>query len=530
MTTALRGGRRAGAHRLRRPGRASITLLTATALLVPTLLGTGSSTTLSASSSLTFAATADARVSEARASTNYGTATTLRVAFASGDSERSYLKFSVNGITGSVTSAKLRLYVTDTSANGGSVYPVAGTWTETGITWSNAPPIAGTALSTASAPVSGTWVEWDLRTSITRDGTYSFALAGGSADAATYFSREAATKPHLLITQSTGTPPTAAFTASPTSGTAPLTVQFTDTSTGSPTSWAWDFDNNGTVDSTAQNPSFTYAAAGTYTVSLTVRHASGSDSDTRPGLIVVDPAPTPTPTPIPTPTPTAPPTPPPSVLTFVPTADAQVSQTFPTTNYGTSATLRVRAAPDTFRSYLRFTLTDVRGWVQSAKLRLYVVDPSPDGGTVYSVGNNWSETGTGAITWSNAPPVDGIPLASARAGTIGGWAEFDVAATVSGDGTYSFALTGTLTDSVFYSSREGANPPQLVVTISDPPPLAADFSASPTSGPAPLAVRFTDTSTGSPTSWSWDFDDDGTIDSTSQNPTFTYDSPGTYSV
>jgi hypothetical protein len=45
-----------------------------------------------------------------------------------------------------------------------------------------------------------------------------------------------------------GVAPTASFSASPTSGTAPLTVQFTDTSTGGPTSWEWDFQNDGTVD------------------------------------------------------------------------------------------------------------------------------------------------------------------------------------------------------------------------------------------------------------------------------------------
>ncbi len=63
------------------------------------------------------------------------------------------------------------------------------------------------------------------------------------------------------------------FTAVPTSGVRPLTVQFTDTSSGSPTAWAWDFDNNGTVDSTQQNPTHTYTVAGTYTVKLTATNA-----------------------------------------------------------------------------------------------------------------------------------------------------------------------------------------------------------------------------------------------------------------
>lgn len=75
------------------------------------------------------------------------------------------------------------------------------------------------------------------------------------------------------------TAPVASFTASPTSGTAPLNVAFTDTSTGSPTSWAWDFGDGGT--STAQNPSHSYAAAGTYTAKLTATNSAGSSSATK---------------------------------------------------------------------------------------------------------------------------------------------------------------------------------------------------------------------------------------------------------
>ncbi|RKY11274.1 MAG: hypothetical protein DRP82_07660, partial [Planctomycetota bacterium] len=60
--------------------------------------------------------------------------------------------------------------------------------------------------------------------------------------------------------------------------------------------------------------------------------------------------------------------------------------------------------------------------------------------------------------------------------------------------------------------------------------LKADFEASPTQGTAPLTVNFADKSTGSPTSWEWDFNNDGTVDSTDQNPTYTYNDPGWYTV
>jgi PKD repeat protein len=56
----------------------------------------------------------------------------------------------------------------------------------------------------------------------------------------------------------------------------------------------------------------------------------------------------------------------------------------------------------------------------------------------------------------------------------------------------------------------------------------ANFSASPASGEAPLDVNFADGSTGNITSWEWDFDDGRK--STQQNPSCTYDIPGTYAV
>jgi len=54
-------------------------------------------------------------------------------------------------------------------------------------------------------------------------------------------------------------------------------VQFTDASTNNPTSWQWDFTNNGSFDSNLRNPQFAFPAAGTYAVRLVVANAGGSD-------------------------------------------------------------------------------------------------------------------------------------------------------------------------------------------------------------------------------------------------------------
>lgn len=68
----------------------------------------------------------------------------------------------------------------------------------------------------------------------------------------------------------------AAFSASPTSGKALLTVKFSDKSKGSPTSYVWNFGDKSI--STSRNPVHKYSKAGKYTVSLTVKNAAGSNT------------------------------------------------------------------------------------------------------------------------------------------------------------------------------------------------------------------------------------------------------------
>ncbi|SFM41835.1 PKD domain-containing protein, partial [Methanolobus profundi] len=80
---------------------------------------------------------------------------------------------------------------------------------------------------------------------------------------------------------------TADFSANVTSGDEPLTVQFTDASTNA-TEWAWDFDNDGTNDSAASDPIYTYSSAGTYTVVLTAINGTESDVQTKTNYITVN--------------------------------------------------------------------------------------------------------------------------------------------------------------------------------------------------------------------------------------------------
>ncbi len=81
---------------------------------------------------------------------------------------------------------------------------------------------------------------------------------------------------------------TADFSASPTSGRAPLTVQFTDESIGDVDTWSWTFGDGGT--SPDSDPQHTYTDSGTYSVTLEVDGTSGSDTLTRTSYINVLPA------------------------------------------------------------------------------------------------------------------------------------------------------------------------------------------------------------------------------------------------
>jgi len=86
--------------------------------------------------------------------------------------------------------------------------------------------------------------------------------------------------PSATIADVTPPVPVAGFTWLNDYPTSVLTVDFTDTSTNMPTSWLWDF-GDGVGTSTAQNPTYAYATAGHYDVTLTATNATGSDGDTQ---------------------------------------------------------------------------------------------------------------------------------------------------------------------------------------------------------------------------------------------------------
>jgi hypothetical protein len=151
-----------------------------------------------------------------------------------------------------------------------------------------------------------------------------------------------------------------------------------------------------------------------------------------------------------------------SALTFTPDADAYVRSNAPNENKGGAATIRnyVNGSTAT-HSYLRFAVSGLSGGVRSAKLRLYVVEPSLTGGAIYACADTaWSES---TITWATKPPTSGGSIARTGATAKGTWVEFDVTAAVSGNGAVTLVLRDGSSDTSWYSSKEGANRPRLVV-------------------------------------------------------------------
>ncbi len=292
--------------------------------------------------------------------------------------------------------------------------------------------------------------------------------------------------------------PVAAFSSDTTSGTAPLTVNFTDQSSGSPTSWSWDF-GDGNV-STAQNPSHTYEVVGTYTVSLTVSNDVGSDTVTQTDYVTVSEPGS--------------------------AAVATALEDLPVLGTVSGSYLDTHAA-DGVSEVITETLSDnhprkVTSWAEHQwRFDLPVGDQvTLTARASRSSGDDdfdfaWSTDGA---TWNTA-----FTVASATA------SDYSASLPTGTSGTVYVRVVDT-DRSWDRTSLDAVRVDALVFEIGGSTPTApvAAFSGTPTSGTVPLTVQFTDESTGVPTSWSWDFGDGTTA--TEASPSHTYQAVGTYTV
>src|SRR5437667_1805764 len=331
------------------------------------------------------------------------------------------------------------------------------------------------------------------------------------------------------ITVANGTLPTAAFTATPTSGPPGMTVQFTDQSTpgSSPiTSWSWTFGDGGT--STSQSPSHVYAAIGTYTVSLTVTSLVGPDVETKADYITAAAGP-----PIAdfSANPTSGTTP--LTVTFT---DHSVSGGTPITSWawdfgdgGVSTSQNPNHIYLVGGTYtVSLTATNSRGADTATKSNLIVATQTPVPPTAQFSGTPRSGNEPLAVQFTDQSTPGTSPITNRQ------WVFGDGATSSAQNPSHTYATAGNYTVILVVSSAVGSGREEkasYIQALVAPVAPTADFSGSPTSGIVPLQVQFTDQSlTGGAaiTSWSWNFGDGGT--STTQNPSHTYLVPGTYNV
>ena len=149
-------------------------------------------------------------------------------------------------------------------------------------------------------------------------------------------------------------------------------------------------------------------------------------------------------------------------FTFTAEADAHIVQASLSANKGTSGELLVSGGADTARiAYIRFSVSGIDAPVQNAKLQVFVTKGSSNGPAVHFADSSWEEAG---ITWDGQPTLLSGPMEKIGAVQENSWVEYNVTAAVTGNGTYTFALVADNEDAVTFSSREGIETPQLIVT------------------------------------------------------------------
>jgi hypothetical protein len=151
-----------------------------------------------AAATFTFTPSADSYVNESSPTTNYGTSTQFRVD--GSPIVRTYIRFNVQGLSGTITHVQLRVFANSSSSAGYTVGSVSNnTWTESTINYNNAPP-AGSPAGSSGAFGTGVWTTVDITSLVAGNGTINLALATTSSTAVSLASRESgANAPQLII-------------------------------------------------------------------------------------------------------------------------------------------------------------------------------------------------------------------------------------------------------------------------------------------------------------------------------------------
>jgi predicted outer membrane repeat protein len=426
---------------------------------------------------LNFAPSDDAYVRSDNVNSNYGSIDHIRLR-GTAAFYNSYLKFNLSNINGTVTSARLRLYSYDGTNDPNSVYLVSNNylststpWTQLGLKWNNAPAMGNLITTRTASIANNTWVEYDVTSAITMNGTYSFGLSSSTGTNSLYFNSLEATsgRPVLEVTFTSGsnTAPTISdvsdqtITANSATAALPFTIGDVETPAAnlqlsvSSSNTALVPNANLSLGGSGANRSITVTPVinqtGTTTITMTVSDGVLTASDSFVVNVTVGGGTT--------------------SLSFSPSDDAYVRSDNANSNYGSADHIRMRGTEAYYTSYLKFNLTGLTGTVTSARLRLYSYDGSNEGGSVYSVSNNylgtsspWLESG---LKWNNAPQMSGSPVVTRPTAIANNtWVEYDLTPVITGNGTYSFGLSIVGSNSLyFYSDEAASNRPVLEITV-----------------------------------------------------------------
>ena len=356
------------------------------------------------------------------------------------------------------------------------------------------------ASTVGGASTINTWA-WDFgdgNTSTAQNPSNSYAASGNynvqltvtTNDGCTHSVTIPVTVPASTTADFTGTNVCEGFAAN-----------FTDLSTGA-TAWAWDFGDGNT--STAQNPSHTYAAAGTYNVTLVASAGICTDNVTYPITIY----------PSPVANFNATPDCEGSATTF---ADASTGATSWSWDFGDGNTSTAQNPSNTYTT----------GGTYNVQLAVMSADGCVDTVIIAVV---VPEIPVADFTSNMGCP--GTPSAFTDISTVGGASTINTWAWDFGDGNTStaqnptnpYAAAGNYNVQLTVTTNDGCTH-SVTIAVTVPASTIADFTtANVCDG---FAASFTDISVGA-TAWAWDFGDGNT--STAQNPTHTYAAPGTYNV
>ena len=187
-------------------------------------------------------------------------------------------------------------------------------------------------------------------------------------------------------------------------------------------------------------------------------------------------------------------------IVFFPSDDATIVEGHPDVNYGLESTLQIDDDSGTYDSLLKFDLSEIdTSSVASATLRLFCMDGSDAGGIFGKTrGSNWKEA---SVTWNSAPAAFGSPFHNLGNVKEATWYEIDVTDAFFGEtnslNAVSMRITSKSWDRASYSSKQGSNPPELVIKMkNDASMYANELVPTTTSDSIPL-VTGADASSGS---------------------------------